>query len=174
MAPFRIMGNLYYVGASDITSFLIVTPKGNILLDGGFLETARQIEANVKTLGFRLEDTKILLNSQAHYDHTGGLAELKKLSGAQMVASEGDTPMLETGGRGDPYFGEKYIFQPVHVDRRLRNGDTVRLGGTCDDRRNHSRPHSGMHHLDDDREKRPGSPFTSSLCAAPPCCRISG
>ncbi len=130
MAPFRIMGNLYYVGASDITSFLIVTPKGNILLDGGFLETARQIEANVKTLGFRLEDTKILLNSQAHYDHTGGLAELKKLSGAQMVASEGDTPMLETGGRGDPYFGDKYIFQPVHVDRRLRNGDTVSLGGT--------------------------------------------
>ncbi len=130
VAPFRIMGNLYYVGASDITSFLVVTPKGNILLDGGFLETARQIEANVKTLGFHLEDTKILLNSQAHYDHTGGLAELKKLSGAQMVASEGDAPMLEAGGRGDPYFGDKYAFQPVHVDRRLRNGDTVSLGGT--------------------------------------------
>ena len=130
IAPFRIIGNIYYVGASDITSFLVVTPQGNILLDGGFVDTARQIESNVKTLGFRLEDTKFLLNSQAHFDHTGGLAELKKLSGAQMVASEGDAPMLESGGRGDPYFGDKYTFQPVHVDRRLRNGDTVRLGGT--------------------------------------------
>jgi metallo-beta-lactamase class B len=130
VAPFRIMGNLYYVGASDITSFLIVTPKGNILLDGGFAETVPQIQANVKTLGFRLEDTKFLLNSQAHYDHTGGLASLKKLTGAQMVASEGDAPMLEAGGHGDPYFGDKYVFQPVHVDRRLRNGDTVSLGGT--------------------------------------------
>ena len=130
VAPFRIMGTLYYVGASDITSFLIVTPKGNILLDGGFAETAPQIQANVKSLGFRLEDTKILLNSQAHFDHTGGLAQLKKLTGAQMVASEGDAPMLESGGHGDPYFGDKYVFQPVHVDRRLRNGDTVSLGGT--------------------------------------------
>ncbi|MGH9704729.1 MAG: subclass B3 metallo-beta-lactamase [Candidatus Acidiferrales bacterium] len=130
VAPFRIMGNLYYVGASDITSFLIVTPKGNILLDAGFLETVTQIQANVKTLSFRLEDTKFLLNSQAHFDHTGGLAQLKKLTGAQMVASEEDALMLESGGRGDPYFGDKYVFPPVQVDRRLQNGETVSLGGT--------------------------------------------
>jgi len=131
VAPFRILGNLYYVGASDITSFLIVTPKGNILLDAGFVQTALQIQANVKTLGFRMEDTKFLLNSQAHYDHTGGLAQLKKLTGAQMVASEEDALMLEAGGHGDSYFGDKYVFQPVHVDRRLKNGDTVSLGGTA-------------------------------------------
>jgi len=131
VAPFRILGNLYYVGASDITSFLIVTPKGNILLDAGFVQTALQIQANVKTLGFRMEDTKFLLNSQAHYDHTGGLAQLKKLTGAQMAASEEDALMLEAGGHGDPYFGDKYVFQPVHVDRRLKNGDTVSLGGTA-------------------------------------------
>ena len=131
VAPFRILGNLYYVGASDITSFLIVTPKGNILLDAGFVQTALQIQANVKTLGFRMEDTKFLLNSQAHYDHTGGLAQLKKLTGAQMAASEEDALMLEAGGHGDSYFGDKYVFQPVHVDRRLKNGDTVSLGGTA-------------------------------------------
>jgi metallo-beta-lactamase class B len=119
------------VGASDITSFLIVTPKGNILLDAGFVQTALQIQANVKTLGFRMEDTKFLLNSQAHYDHTGGLAQLKKLTGAQMAASEEDALMLEAGGHGDSYFGDKYVFQPVHVDRRLKNGDTVSLGGTA-------------------------------------------
>jgi metallo-beta-lactamase class B len=130
VAPFRIMDNLYYVGASDIASFLIVTPKGNILLDSGFEETVPQIQANVKTLGFRLEVTKFLLNTHAHFDHAGGLAHLKKLTGAQVAASEEDALLLEAGGHGDPSFGDSLVFQPVQVDRRLKNGDTVSLGGT--------------------------------------------
>jgi metallo-beta-lactamase class B len=70
--PFRIIGNIYYVGASEVTSFLITTPRGHIVLDGGYKETAPQIEANIVTLGFHLEDVKILLNSHAHLDHAGG------------------------------------------------------------------------------------------------------
>jgi metallo-beta-lactamase class B len=126
--PFRIIGNIYYVGASDITSFLIVTPLGNILLDGGFAETAPQIEANIRKLGFRLEDVKFLLNSHAHYDHAGGLAELKKRTGAQFVAMDGDATLLAGGGRGD--FFLKTGFPPVKPDRVIHDGDTVSLGGT--------------------------------------------
>src|SRR5438477_5439728 len=80
--PFRIIGNVYYVGANEITSFLIVTPVGMILIDGGSVEMAPVIRANIAQLGFDLHDVKILLNSHAHLDHAGGLAELKRRSGA--------------------------------------------------------------------------------------------
>jgi metallo-beta-lactamase class B len=96
--PFRIAGNLYYVGAIEITSYLITTPQGHFLLDGGFVETAPQIEHNIAQLGFKLSDVKYLLNSHAHYDHAGGLAELKKVTGAKFVASEGDADLLRKGG----------------------------------------------------------------------------
>src|ERR1043165_1623311 len=78
VSPFRIAGNLYYVGASEVTSFLITTPKGHFLLDGGFPETAPQIERNIAQLGFNVHDVKYLLSSHAHYDHAGGLAHLKQ------------------------------------------------------------------------------------------------
>src|SRR5690348_8004838 len=81
VAPFRIVGDLYYVGASDVASYLLVTPQGMILLDGGFAETVPQIEKNIATLGFKLTDVKILLNGHAHPDHAGGLAVLKRDSG---------------------------------------------------------------------------------------------
>src|SRR5687767_10753932 len=80
--PVRIIGNIYYVGASEVSSFLITTPNGHILLDSGFDETVPLIQANIKQLGFKLEDVKILLNSHAHADHAGGLATLKRLTGA--------------------------------------------------------------------------------------------
>lgn len=128
--PYRIAGNLYYVGASDITSFLIATPEGHILLDGGFVETVPIIRENVRKLGFRLEDVKVLLNSHAHYDHAGGLAELKRLTGAKLAASEADAPQLARGGKGDPALGDQFPFPPVEVDRLLRDGDQVSLGGT--------------------------------------------
>lgn len=129
VAPFRIVGNIYYVGASDVTSFLIVTPLGHILLDGGFAETAPQIEANIQRLGFKLSDVKFLLNSHAHYDHAGGLAELKKRTGAQMVAMQGDAPLLASGGHGDFFFGDRLAFPPVKPDRVIHDGDTITLGG---------------------------------------------
>lgn len=128
--PYRIAGNLYYVGASDITSFLIATPEGHILLDGGFVETAPMIEANIQKLGFKLEDVKILLGSHAHFDHAGGLAELKARTGAKFAASERDAPLLARGGKGDFYFGDKGPFPPIQADRILHDGDTVTLGGT--------------------------------------------
>jgi metallo-beta-lactamase class B len=128
--PFRIAGNLYYVGASDITSYLITTPKGHILLDGGFVETVPIIVANIRKLGFQVEDVKILLSSHAHLDHAGGLAELKRLTGATFYASRRDIPLLSRGGLDDPQFGNRFPFPPVYADRILDDRSRVSLGGT--------------------------------------------
>lgn len=127
--PFRIAGNLYYVGASDIASYLITTPEGHILIDGGFVETAPQIEANIGKLGFKVGDVRILLNSHAHFDHAGGLAALKAATGAKLLASAADATLLERGGKGDFRFGDEGQFPPVAVDRRLGDGEKVTLGG---------------------------------------------
>ena len=129
LEPFRIIGNVYYVGASEVTSFLITTPEGHLLLDGGFAETVPQIRENIKRLGFKLEDIKFLLNSQSHYDHAGGLAELKKLSNAKMVASEGDRPSLENGDRNNFSWGDTLTYTPVKVDRVVKDGEEIELGG---------------------------------------------
>jgi metallo-beta-lactamase class B len=127
--PFRIAGNLYYVGASDITSYLITTPKGHILLDGGFVETASMILANIRTLGFDPKDVRILLSSHAHYDHAGGLAELKRATGATFYASRREIPLLARGGVDDPQFGDRFPFPPIYADRILEDGSRVSLGG---------------------------------------------
>ena len=118
--PFRIIGNVYYVGAAGVSAFLIRTTDGLILLDGALPETAPRIARNIATLGFNIRDVKVLLNSHAHYDHGGGLAELKRLSGASLVASAADAPALEAGDPDMP---------AVRVDRRINDGDTVALGG---------------------------------------------
>jgi metallo-beta-lactamase class B len=128
--PFRIAGNIYYVGANEITSFLITTPKGHILLDGGFKETAPMILANIERLGFRPSDVRVLLSSHAHFDHAGGLAELKRVTGAKFYASAGDLPVLARGGLDDPQFGDKYPFPPVEADRVVRDGERIALDGT--------------------------------------------
>jgi metallo-beta-lactamase class B len=127
VAPFHIIGNIYYVGAAGVASYLITTPSGHILLDGALPETAPQIEKNIAALGFKLTDVKFLLNSHAHYDHSGGLAELKKASGAQMIASRADGAILQRGG---PPGRPTWAFPPVKVDRFVNDGDTVELGGT--------------------------------------------
>jgi len=128
--PYRILGNLYYVGASDITSFLIDTGSGLILLDGGLAATAPQIRANILRLGKSPRDVKILLNSHAHLDHAGGLAQLKSWTGAQLVASARDAPRLISGGHDDPTLGAEGFFPPVRPDRLVRDGDRVTLGAT--------------------------------------------
>jgi metallo-beta-lactamase class B len=127
--PFRIIGNIYYVGASDITSYLITTPRGHILIDSGFIETVPQIRANIEKLGFKLSDVKILLNSHAHYDHAGGLAELKRLTGAKLLASRADAVLLAGGGRNDPNFADRFPFEPVKADEVFDDGRVVSLGG---------------------------------------------
>jgi metallo-beta-lactamase class B len=120
VAPFHVVGNIYYVGAAGVSSFLIKTKAGSILLDGGFRETAPRIEKSIAELGFRITDVEYLLNSHAHFDHAGGLAALKKASGAKLVASEGDAPRLRAGTPEQP---------AVSVDRVLKDGDSVSLGG---------------------------------------------
>lgn len=126
VAPFQIVGNIYYVGAAGVASYLITTPRGHILLDGGLQETAPLIEKNIATLGFKVKDVKFLLNSHAHFDHCGGLAELKRMSGAQMVASRADGETLERGGPADR---PSWKFPPVHVDRFVNDNDQVALAG---------------------------------------------
>ena len=128
--PFRMIGNIYYVGASDVTSYLIVTPKGLILLDGGFAETAPQVESNIQALGYKLRDVKVLLNSHAHDDHAGGLAELKRATHASFAASAADAALIAKGGKDDFSFGDRHLYPPVQADRILKDGDTVELGGT--------------------------------------------
>jgi len=127
-APFRIAGNIYYVGTKGLAAYLIVTPKGLILLDATMEQNVPAIEANIKALGHKLSDVKILLNSHAHFDHAGGLAVMKRDTGAQLDAMEGDVWALENG----KHFGDQnYVgtFAPVKVDRHLKDGDTVALGG---------------------------------------------
>ncbi len=128
--PFRIAGNIYYVGAADVSSYLIATPAGNILLDTGFSETVPQIESNLAKLGFRMEDTRLLLFSHAHYDHAGGLAAVKARTGATLVSSAKEADLLAHGGKNDFAFGDKYAFRPAVPDRLVADGDQVSLGGT--------------------------------------------
>jgi metallo-beta-lactamase class B len=132
--PFRIAGNLYYVGANDVTSFLITGPEGHVLIDGGYPGTAPMIMASIAQLGFKITDVKVLLNSHAHFDHAGGLAELQKASGAELWVSEGDADAVAAGGAGDPAAGifrfiTYFVRYPApRVDHRFKDGAKVRVG----------------------------------------------
>jgi len=99
--PFQIADNLYYVGATGVTSFLLTGPQGHVLIDGGYPETAPLIIASIARLGFNIKDVKVLLNSHAHFDHAGGLRELQQASGAELWISEGDAPIMAAGGAAD-------------------------------------------------------------------------
>jgi metallo-beta-lactamase class B len=127
--PFHIIGNIYYVGSAGLACYLVTTPAGNILLDTGYPDMAPMIEGNIKALGFKLADTKILINSHAHIDHGGGMAQIKMDTGAQLVAMAEDAPYFESGGHNDVIFGDRNLFPPVHVDRVIHDGDLVTLGG---------------------------------------------
>jgi metallo-beta-lactamase class B len=126
--PLHLISNIYYVGASDVTSYLITTPQGHILLDCGFPETVLQIETNVVRLGFRLGDIKILLVTHAHIDHAGGMAALKSKTGAKLFTSEADAMLMKHGGKGDFQWGDRLAFPPVQVDHIVLDEDTVKLG----------------------------------------------
>jgi metallo-beta-lactamase class B len=126
----RIAGNLYYVGTNGISIFLLTTPQGHILIDSGYADTPPLIERSVTSLGFRMEDIKILLTTHAHVDHASGHAAIRKRTGAQVMAHELDAPIIESGGKGDFRFENEYRWVPCPVDRRLKDGDTVTLGGT--------------------------------------------
>jgi len=129
VAPFRVAGPVYYVGTENITSLLITTPAGHILVDGGLEESAPIIERNVQALGFRVSEIRILLSTHAHADHAGGLARLKALSGARLYAGAADVELLARGGRGDFAFGDTLPFPPVVADVAVRGGEEIVLGG---------------------------------------------
>lgn len=127
-APFTVIGNIHYVGAAGVSAFLITTPQGHFLLDGILPQSAPQIAANIAALGFDVREVKYLLNSHAHVDHAGGLAGLQRLSGARVVASAADRPVLEAGDIGyGPSAGMR--FPPVRVDRVIGDGERLTLGG---------------------------------------------
>lgn len=127
--PFRIAGNLYYVGTYDLSCYLITTPKGNILINTGLGSSLSLIKANIQALGFKLADVKILLTTQAHYDHVGAMAAIKKLTGAKMMVDEKDSDVMADGGSSDYALGGNgSTYEPVKADRLLRDGDTVMLG----------------------------------------------
>lgn len=129
---FRIAGNLYYVGSRDLASYLITTPAGHILVNSNLRdESVPLIQRSVESLGFKFGDIKILLISHAHLDHDGGSAEVKKLTGAEYMVMDGDVPVVESGGKSDFQYGndQKFFYPPAKVDRILRDGDEVILGG---------------------------------------------
>jgi metallo-beta-lactamase class B len=124
--PFRIIGNIYYVGMTNTTSFLISTNAGLILLDTEYDDTIPTLSRSIEELGFKVKDIKIILQAHAHIDHIGGLAGLKELTGAKVLAMAQDVPVVEDGGKSDFRHGE--IWKPVHVDHPLRDHEMVTLG----------------------------------------------
>lgn len=126
--PFRIAGNLYYVGARNVASYLFVTPQGDILLDSGTPRMTPMIRGNIAKLGFKVADIKILLDSHAHFDHVGGHAAVKQASGAQVMVMRGDAEAVAAGVDRSPLAGAGWA--PVAVDRVLDDGATVTLGDT--------------------------------------------
>jgi metallo-beta-lactamase class B len=130
--PRQLVGNIHYVGAIGVSSFLITTPAGHILIDTGFEDTVPIIERGVRELGFKVGDIKFILSSHAHIDHVGGHAGMKRLTGAQVVASAADAAVLASGGKDDfiPFPPETIVYEPVRADRIVREGETIRLGGT--------------------------------------------
>jgi metallo-beta-lactamase class B len=127
LAPFRIADNLYYVGSQDLASYLVVTPKGDILINSSLESSPALIKKSVEQLGFHFSDIKILLISHSHADHDAGSAEVKRLTGAKYMVMDGDVPVVESGGAKDFAYPTD-LYPAVKVDRVLNDGDQVRLG----------------------------------------------
>src|SRR5262245_8627846 len=128
--PFRIVGNLYYVGTYDLAVYLITTREGSILINTGINDSAPMIRSSVEALGFKFSDIKLLLATHGHWDHVGAMAEIKQMTGARMLMQADDADLLESGGGQDYRFpeGRGTIYPPIKVDQRLKEGDKVRLG----------------------------------------------
>lgn len=127
--PFAIADGVWWVGASDVASYLIQTNKGLILIDGGYESTAPQILDNIRRLGFDPKSqVKIILNTHAHLDHAGGIAALKAATGAKVLASAEDGKLMARGGKGDFFLGDRYPYPPVKPDGTIRDGQKVKLG----------------------------------------------
>jgi metallo-beta-lactamase class B len=128
--PFKVIGNIYYVGDTNECVYLIATPAGHILLDTGFAETVPIVKAGVEKLGFHMRDIKIMISGHAHVDHVAGHALVKQMTGALILASELDAPVIESGGARGDYRGPRAEpWTPAKVDQIIRDGERVTLGG---------------------------------------------
>jgi metallo-beta-lactamase class B len=128
--PFRVFGNTYYVGTHGLSSLLITSDSGHVLIDGDLQDSVQQIVSNIHFLGFRIEDVKLILNSHVHFDHAGGIAELQQLSGARVVASPWSAAVMRKGGvaQDDPQYGIIRPIPAVHQIDELHDGETFRIG----------------------------------------------
>jgi metallo-beta-lactamase class B len=128
--PLRLHGDTYYVGTHGLGAILVTSPEGHVLIDAALPESAPLIRANIESLGFRMRDVKLIVNSHAHYDHAGGIAELQRASGARVAASEWSTGVLRTGKSmsGDPQLGLALDFPAVRSVSTFAFGDTLRVG----------------------------------------------
>jgi metallo-beta-lactamase class B len=129
--PFKVAGNLYYVGSRGLASYLVATPQGHILINSDLEANVPMIRDSVEKLGFRFSDVKVLLISHAHWDHDAGSANIKELTGATYLVMDGDVPVVESGGKADFHYGSdpSSLYPAAKVDRLLHDGDEVRLGG---------------------------------------------
>lgn len=129
--PFAIVGPIHYVGTKDLAAYLITTPAGHILIDGAVPSMAGAIEQSITALGFKPADIKILLTTQAHFDHVGTLAHFQKVSKASVRVMQGDDTLVADGGKSDYLFGGRSDahFAPAKVDVVLKDGDVITLGG---------------------------------------------
>jgi metallo-beta-lactamase class B len=134
--PLRVVGPVHFVGTNELAAFLVTTPEGYVLIDGGLPESAPLIEQSIRKLGFDPRRIRVLLTTQAHFDHVGSLAHFQRTSGARVEVMDGDVSLVESGGRTDYLFGDSggrpdpgFRFEPVKVDRTLHDRDTVSLGG---------------------------------------------
>jgi metallo-beta-lactamase class B len=129
--PFRIAGNLYYVGSKGLANYLITTPQGHILINSDLPANVPLIKASVERLGFKFSDVKILLISHAHWDHDAGSSAIKAATGARYMVMDADVPVVESGGTADFQYGSDPAqrYAPAKVDRVLHDGDNVTLGG---------------------------------------------
>jgi metallo-beta-lactamase class B len=130
VAPFQIHGNSYYVGMAGLSSVLVTSPQGHILLDGGFPDSPPMIAASIRRLGFRLKDVKLILSSHDHWDHAGGIATLQRMTGATVVASPATAAALKRGSmdKDDPQFEGNVPYAKVGRIRTVRDGEVVKLG----------------------------------------------
>ncbi|WP_266156386.1 subclass B3 metallo-beta-lactamase [Dyella silvatica] len=130
--PFQIYANTYYVGTQGLSAILITSAQGHVLIDAPMEHNASMIEANIRALGFRIEDIRVVLNSHAHSDHAGGIAELARVSGAKVRASVAGAKALKLGGKDpeDPQYGEAPLFPAVTDVGLVRDGETIHVGTT--------------------------------------------
>jgi metallo-beta-lactamase class B len=130
--PFKIAGNLYYVGSKGLANYLITSPQGHILINSDLEANVPMIKDSIEKLGFKFTDVKVLLISHAHWDHDAGSAMIKRMTGAQYMVMDADVPVVESGGKDDFNYGKdaSTLYPATKVDRVLHDGDKVALGGT--------------------------------------------